>query len=87
MDAYGLSGCVGNFGSPRFFVNFFLFSAKLNILPLETTQLIVYNSKVYAYIAITNQTMRGIDHMSASSKKKLRKEQEAAALTEKQLAE
>jgi hypothetical protein len=31
--------------------------------------------------------MRGIDYMSASSKKKLRKEQEAAALTEKQLAE
>ena len=31
--------------------------------------------------------MRGNDHMSASSKKKLRKEQAAAQMTEKQLAE
>ena len=35
----------------------------------------------------TNRTMRGIDYMSASDKKKLRKEQNAAALTEKQLSE
>ena len=31
--------------------------------------------------------MRGNDHMSASSKKKLRKEQTTAQMTEKQLAE
>ena len=35
----------------------------------------------------TNRTMRGIDYMSASSKKKLRKEQNAAAMTQKQQKE
>ena len=35
----------------------------------------------------TNRTMRGNDYMSASSKKKLRKEQNAAAMTEKQQKE
>ena len=38
-------------------------------------------------MALANtETMRGYDHMSASNKKKLRKEQEADKLTEKQLA-
>ena len=35
--------------------------------------------------SVTKRTMRGIDYMSASDKKRLRKEQNAAAMTEKQL--
>ena len=49
-----------------------------------------YNVAVYVQItvySITNRTMRGNDYMSASSKKKLRNEQNAATMTEKQLAE
>ena len=42
---------------------------------------------VYALKRVTIRIMRGIDYMSASSKKKLRKEQDAAMLTEKQLVE
>ena len=70
-------------------VNFFLFSLFSAGLPLETAIQISYNMQVYAQnlLRVTIRTMRGIDYMSASSKKKLRKEQNAAELTEKQLKE
>ena len=54
---------------------------------LATWNKIGYNTQVYAHNKrfATISTMRGNDYMSASDKKKLRKEQNAAAMTEKQL--
>jgi hypothetical protein len=61
----------------------FIFFRKNINKTLATTGNISYNTRVYAlktHSAIT----RGIDYMSASDKKKLRKEQNVAAMTEKQ---
>ncbi len=47
-----------------------------------------YNTGVYVHMGYTDQLiLRGIDYMSASAKKKLRKEQNIAQLTERQLQE
>lgn len=46
-----------------------------------------YNTRVYAILSENiRRQLRGFDHMSASSKKKLRKEQGTEKLTQKQLA-
>ena len=56
------------------------------IKTLATSKIIGYNVQEYALIAcITIYRMRGIDHMSASKKKQLRKELFAGQMTEKQL--
>ncbi len=86
---------LGSFGSSGFFLqypeNFFPFSGDIPLLPLEMGKKFSYNIGVYALAVsahgTTKRTMRGIDYMSASSKKKLRKEQAAVQMTEKQLAE
>ena len=57
---------------------------------LETNGILGYNTSVYAQKVLCkpiNRTTRGIDYMSGSSKKKLRKEQYEAALTQKQQSE
>ena len=58
---------------------------------LESWRIIVYNTKVYVFIykcsIARNRKMRGMYYMSASDKKKLRKEQAANALTERQRQE
>ena len=48
-----------------------------------------YNTKVFdrSRCLFYQANMRGYDYMSASAKKKLRKEEQAAQLTEKQLQE
>ena len=82
-----LKKCRGIF---RMECKLFSFFADLRNKTLATVKEISYNTMVYAQSLLrnaTNRTMRGIDYMSASSKKKLRKEQNAAAMTEKQQKE
>ena len=86
-----------NFASPCFFTylrkwvncKLFLYFAQSAKKRLETEKKISYNTPVYVqeYCALYKRTMRGIDYMSASDKKKLRKEEREAALTERQKKE
>ncbi len=67
----------------KLFSYFYVFKHK----GLETSKFLGYNTTVYAQKVLCkpiNRTTRGIDYMSGSSKKKLRKEQYEAALTQKQ---
>lgn len=91
MDAHGQSG----YQNRRIFLRFFCFICKLfhfcvknRILTLENMRKSRYNGAVYVLSHdVTNRTMRGNDYMSGSSKKKLRKEENAAKLTERQQKE
>ncbi len=92
------AGCLGSFAPQVFYFSkrilpkkckLFSFFTESGGLALETRKKIVYNSRVYVLPRqhCYHKETRGIDYMSASDKKRLRKEQKAALLTEKQVAQ
>ncbi len=64
--------------------NFLFFPVVPGNSPLKLSEKWFIIPEYMRFCAENTHTMRGNDHMSASSKKKLRKEQEAVKLTEKQ---